>query len=114
MGHAAAAGGESEERIYHLLSSGYISSRPGELLTGPREQPVRGPEGTLYGDNKEWRFWDAKGKQYSRERWTLLEVGLRHFLLRARAQGKSRREAETRFMDAQKWFESMVQAVRIE
>ncbi len=103
-------------RITHLLSNGDVSVRPGELRTGPRQQLIPGAgAGTgAFGDNKEWLFWSLSGREYSRERWTTLEVGRRHFLFRARARAGTRREAQRRFRAAEEWFESMILAVRIQ
>ena len=53
------------------------------------------------------------GKTWVWERWTFLDLGNRHFLLRAVATGPDRHSARKRFRDHEAWFAAIAAGLQI-
>lgn len=112
LGHRAAPGdGAGEVRLW--LTAGAIALRGGaeiadraSVLVGPSDRRIAGERMDL--------VFGQDGAGWARERWTFVTLGLRHFLIKAVARGRTEAEARARFETSQGWFDDMGRTIHVE
>ncbi|MHC5066095.1 MAG: protein kinase domain-containing protein, partial [Planctomycetota bacterium] len=106
-------GRHSPEYCELLLQAGGRLPSMGSALGEEASPPIAIERGSAEM-NSIGLLFSSENEQFSRERWTFFNRGLRFFLVKVSAPGKTRHEAEQRLAAASDWIDALSRRIVIE